>query len=570
MARTAAGADRTAAGRRRVPLGVNVAASSRRSGARPQGEPEPDHEDGGALPPDGASGAAEPGAAPRRVRARRASGALSADAGLLAALLDEMDTALCAFDADGVVTHWNREAELLLGWSAREVVGREGFGGWAVRDEDAAALRERLLAAARRPAALADGGGRLVEEFVLLARDGHRVLVRGRCSRVPAAQGRPAGVYCAFGEAQSQIDLERSLAMSEALLTDTSWGVVLVDADLRPALVNGYAARALGADRAGLPGRPLGDLLLDGAAEVEGALQYVLAEGTLATPVELWVTLRAEDVDQPRRCWRGGFVRLSSPLSDAPVPLGVAWFFHDVTETKQAERDASLLRFRARQLHRAGRTAAECEDPLEAVSLHLEFALAGYADHALLDVLVTREHADGPPGAEPGRREAAVPGLVRAVVAPAAGVDLATAHLSAPAAATPEGAGQGVVPSAFWVRAAALTGTDGAGLPVGYRPEHPAVQAVRRRGAVRASAGRSLPPGWAAARKWPEGAVHSLCTALRSRGRTLGVVTFLRGASRHAFHQADVAYAEDVASRVAAALDLALALAGLPERSPAG
>lgn len=56
---------------------------------------------------------------------------------LLAALLDGMDAALCAFDADGVVTHWNREAERILGWSAEEAVGRRGFAGWAVRTADA-------------------------------------------------------------------------------------------------------------------------------------------------------------------------------------------------------------------------------------------------------------------------------------------------------------------------------------------------------------------------------------------------------------------------------------------------
>ena len=48
---------------------------------------------------------------------------------LLAALLDGMDAALCAFDADGVVTHWNREAERILGWTAAEAVGRRGFAG---------------------------------------------------------------------------------------------------------------------------------------------------------------------------------------------------------------------------------------------------------------------------------------------------------------------------------------------------------------------------------------------------------------------------------------------------------
>lgn len=44
---------------------------------------------------------------------------------------------------------------------------------------------------------------------------------------------------------------------------------------------------------------------------------------------------------------------------------------------------------------------------------------------------------------------------------------------------------------------------------------------------------------------------------LRSRGRTLGALTFLRGPSRVAFERADAAYAEEVAARVAADLDLA-------------
>jgi hypothetical protein len=43
---------------------------------------------------------------------------------------------------------------------------------------------------------------------------------------------------------------------------------------------------------------------------------------------------------------------------------------------------------------------------------------------------------------------------------------------------------------------------------------------------------------------------------LRSRGRTLGVLTFLRSAGRAAFDRHDVTYGETVASRLAAVLDL--------------
>ncbi|MCI3272279.1 PAS domain-containing protein [Streptomyces cylindrosporus] len=433
---------------------------------------------------------------------------------LLAALLDGMDAALCAFDADGVVTHWNREAERILGWTAAEAVGRHGFAGWAVREADAEEVEGRLMAAMQAP-------GRQVHEFALLTKDGGRVLVRTQSAAVRGPDGKPAGLYCAFSEVHAQIDLERSIALSEALFEDASWGVVLVDADLRPAVVNAHAARSLGIGRTSALGRPLGELLSQGVEELESALTHVLAEGAPPAPAEIWVSVRTPDGEQ-RRCWRCGFVRLASPLAEEPVPLGVGWLFQDVTEGKQAEQEASLLRFRANQLHRAARAAGECEDPREAATVHLDFALAGFADHALIDRVAG--------GAAPVDGEAEGPvRLVRV-------------------AATPSGAPG---PSL-------LAGQ--AGLPVRYGQGHPALQCVERAGSVRASVGAVAAEQareWALARQWPGDAVHALCAVLRSRGRTLGVVTFLRGGGRSQFERADAVYAEDVAVRIAAALDLA-------------
>ncbi|GAA2652027.1 PAS domain-containing protein [Streptomyces vastus] len=431
---------------------------------------------------------------------------------LLAALLDGMDAALCAFDADGVVTHWNREAERILGWSAEEAVGRHGFAGWAVRTADAEEVESRLMSAMHAP-------GRQVHEFALLTKDGGRVLVRTQSAAVRGPNGKPAGVYCAFSEVHAQIDLERSIALSEALLEDASWGVVLVDADLRPAVVNAHAARALGIGRTAVLGRPLGELLAQGVEELESALAHVLAEGAPPALAEMWVTVRTPEGEK-RRCWRSGFLRLSSPLAEEPVPLGVGWLFQDVTESKQGEQEASQLRFRANQLHRAARAAAECEDPAEAAVVHLDFSLAGFADHALIDRVAGGSVRDGEETVR----------LVRA-------------------AATPSGAPGPSLPA------------DGrAGLPVRYAEGHPALQCVERIGSVRASAGASDPEQireWAVARQWPADAVHALCAVLRSRGRTLGVVTFLRGASRTQFERADAMYAEDVGVRIAALLDLA-------------
>ncbi|MER6025118.1 PAS domain-containing protein [Streptomyces sp. NPDC001851] len=438
---------------------------------------------------------------------------------LLAALLDGMDAALCAFDADGVVTHWNREAERILGWTAAEAVGRHGFAGWAVRSADAEEVQARLMSAMHAP-------GRQVHEFALVTKGGGRVLVRTQSAAVRGPEGKPAGVYCAFSEVHAQIDLERSIALSEALFEDAAWGVVLIDADLRPAVVNAHAARALGIGRTSALGRPLGELLAQGVEELEAALTHVLAEGAPPAPAEMWVAVRTAEGEK-RRCWRNGFVRLASPLAEEPVPLGVGWLFQDVTEAKRGEQEAALLRFRTNQLHRAARAAAECEDPAEAAVVHLDFALAGFADHALIDRTAPSPRSEGPGGDE----EAAVR-LVRL-------------------AATPAGAPG---PSL-------LTGA--AGLPVRYEAGHPALQCVERAGAVRADAG-SVPAEqareWALARQWPGDAVHALCAVLRSRGRTLGVVTFLRGSGRSRFERSDTAYAEDVAARIAAALDLAEAV----------
>ncbi|MEV8551578.1 PAS domain-containing protein [Streptomyces glaucescens] len=437
-------------------------------------------------------------------------------ADLLAALLDGMDAALCAFDADGVVTHWNREAERILGWTSAEAVGRRGFAGWAVRSADAEEVAARLLSAMHAP-------GRQVHEFALVTKNGGRVLVRIQSAAVRGPDGRPAGVYCAFSEVHTQIDLERSIALSEALFEDAGWGVVLVDADLRPAVVNAHAARALGTGRTAVLGRPLGDLLAQGVEELEAVLTHVLAEGAPPAPAEIWVAVRTADGER-RRCWRCGFVRLSSPLAEEPVPLGVGWLFQDVTEAKQGEQEAALLRFRANQLHRAARAAAECEDPVEAAVVHLDFALAGFADHALIDRVAGGGLADG--------EETGPVRLLRVAVAPSGG-----------------GGAPGPTVSA-----------GRAGLPVRYAQGHPALQCVARAGTVRAGVG-AVPAdearAWARARQWPEDAVHALCAVLRSRGRTLGVVTFLRGSGRSAFERSDTSYAEDVAVRIAGAMDLA-------------
>ncbi|WP_052849769.1 PAS domain-containing protein [Streptomyces avicenniae] len=445
-----------------------------------------------------------------------ASSAAHGAAPLLPALLDGLDSALFALDITGRVTHWNRQAERLLGWSRDQAVGRAGLGGWAVRACDEADVHGRLAAAARQP------GVRIAQELPLLRQDGARLLVHGAAVAWTDADGRPAGVYCAFGEARARLAGQRDLALAAALLGASPWAVLVLDPDLRTVSVNARACATLNLPAAELLGEPLAESFRGGLDELESALEHTLAGQAPDGPVDLWLTPRdaAEDAfadpvhaaatglgGPSRRCLQSGFLRLTGREGDGAAPLGVAWLFEDVTRPRLAAQEAARRRFRDSQLARATRAAAECEDPMEAAALHLHFALTGFAEHALLDVRV-----------------------------PATGVLVRTAES----------------PGAFGAPASATRG-----VPVRYRAGHPAPQALETGVPVRATGGVGR-SGWAADHRWPKDAEHALCVVLRSGGRSLGVLTFLRGAARRPFDRDDVAFGEDVALRVAAAVDLAL------------
>ncbi|RBM17750.1 diguanylate cyclase [Streptomyces sp. PT12] len=438
------------------------------------------------------------------------------DERLLTALLDGSDAALFAMDTEGRVTHWNRNAERLLGWTREQAVGRTGLGGWAVRDADAADVGTRLLAALTAPPGPPGVTPRTAHEFPLLRRDGGRLLVRALTTAIRAADGRPSGVYVAFGEVHAQLAIERGIALSEALLGDSTWAVLVADADLRTVAANERAARAMGLTPVDMLGEPLAEFCGDGLDELECALERTLAGQPPEEPIELWVTPLDEGLGEDRfgasvsppgaqrRCLLSGFLRLGSPTAHGAAPLGVAWVFQDVTRSRRAAQESARRAFRDSQLSRATRAAAECDDPIEAAQLHLHYALAGFSEHALLDVV----------------GDAAA--LIRLAESPGAFHEVSTpAH----------------------------------GVTVRYAQGHPALQALERGVTVRATGGATR-SGWATEYRWPDEAEHALCVVLRSRGRSLGVVTFLRGAGRRAFDRADAAYGEDVALRMAAALDL--------------
>jgi PAS domain S-box-containing protein len=109
------------------------------------------------------------------------------DAGLLAALLEQIEEGLYIVDRERRIVYWNRGAEQITGYLAQEVVGRYCQRDLLVHCDSEGVV----LCGSRCPlvAVMEDGQPRHAEVF-LRHRDGHRlpVRVRGRALRDGAGQ----------------------------------------------------------------------------------------------------------------------------------------------------------------------------------------------------------------------------------------------------------------------------------------------------------------------------------------------------------------------------------------------
>jgi PAS domain S-box-containing protein len=261
-----------------------------------------------------------------------------------AALLDEIDVAVVATDSAGNVTHWNRGAEVLYGYSGAEATGRR---------------TSELIIADDAPSGIA-----IIDDLRSHGRWEGRIDMRRKDGTIFPAHVRDKLVVGADGEASGMtgvsIDITTTIAAEDSLrdarnhlaaVTDSMGeGLLVLDSAGRVTLMNEAAETMLGWTLAGLRGRVMHDLVH--YRRPDGTPQPAAASTILQT-LELRATIRAEDEIFMRR----DGTELPTSYTAAPLVTtegleGCVIVFTDATERQAEQRE---LRRKLEALSWAGR-----------------------------------------------------------------------------------------------------------------------------------------------------------------------------------------------------------------------
>lgn len=246
-------------------------------------------------------------------------------------LLDVLSVAAVVLGPEGRIRLWSPEAENLFGYSAEEALGRSA-GHLLVHEKQ---LEQVLKLFAQVMA----GGGSWAGVFPIRHKDGSTRLVEFRNMRLQDEQHD----FHALGLATDQATLrqvERDLALSTRLVSQSPIGLGVLDTDLRYITVNPAEERMNGVPAAEHVGRHAHEVLPFLDESFESAMREVLDTGT---PVLDQYTVGRTPADPGNdHAWSISFYRLEA--SNGKV-LGVATSSVDVTERHRAveeQRRAAL------------------------------------------------------------------------------------------------------------------------------------------------------------------------------------------------------------------------------------
>ncbi|WP_329469528.1 SpoIIE family protein phosphatase [Streptomyces sp. NBC_01723] len=287
-------------------------------------------------------------------------------------LLDLLSVASVVLDAEGRIVLWSPQAEELFGYSAQEALGQ--YAARIMVHERHLDLVVKLFTDVMRT------GRSWAGAFPVRHKDGGTRLVEFRNMRLLDDRG---DVY-ALGLAADQSTvrrLERDLALSSRVITQSPVGLAVLDTDLRYVSVNPALERINGIPAEDHIGRRTHELLPQvDAAQMEAAAREVLETGQPV--IDKPTTGRTPADPDEDHAWSVSLYRLDDALGTV---LGVAVSVVDVTEQYRVSAEAARRRLaavadasaRIGTTLQLDRTAHELAD----------VAVPGLADVAAVDLL---------------------------------------------------------------------------------------------------------------------------------------------------------------------------------------
>ncbi|MGW0898083.1 SpoIIE family protein phosphatase [Streptomyces goshikiensis] len=299
-------------------------------------------------------------------------------------LLDLLGVAAVVLDDEGRIALWSPQAQELFGYTRQEVLGR--YAAQLLVDEQhldlVVALFDEVM----------NGSGAWDGVFPVRHRDGGVLYTEFRNMRLEDGEGRRYALGIASDQATVR-RVERDLALSTRLVTQSPIGLAVMDTDLRYVLVNPALERLNGLPVAQHLGKRVHEALpqLD-AMPIESAMREVLHSGT--PQLNQFTTGRTPADPGHDHAWSVSVYRLDDP---AGRPLGVAASVVDVTAQHKSATAVALARQRLALIADASvRIGTTLDLGVTARELG-EIAVPALADLATVDVLDSVLAADHAP-----------------------------------------------------------------------------------------------------------------------------------------------------------------------------
>jgi PAS domain S-box-containing protein len=247
--------------------------------------------------------------------------------------MDLLGVAAVLLDADGRIVLWSPQAEALYGYTAEEALGQyaapllvhEEQWDWVIK-QFAQVMETGQSWGGAFPVRRKDGSTRLVELRNMRLLDDH-------------------GDFYALGLATDSPTLrkvERDVALSTRLISQSPIGLAILDTDLRYVAVNPALERIHGIPAKDHLGRHYREIMTSAKFDVpEAAMRHVLETGT--PMVDQSTIVGRTPADDHKHAWSISLYRLEDPQGRV---LGVADLVVDVTDRHQAAMEAAEARRR--------------------------------------------------------------------------------------------------------------------------------------------------------------------------------------------------------------------------------